>query len=424
MIKHTTRRQAKPLLKASVFGAFLAGLFSLGCNMGETGINPIGAIPTIPRKQLVTSPDNNPSFVRVIANVDVEKSSPLDVKNYFFGTGNADDVQLFDCVVLGHAYLSRDARGYASLELSPALRRVLNNNHIYLRPLARKGIKILIEVRSGRFLDDEDGLGIGLGTMDIGAIREFLPYLGMLVDRFGIDGFEFNDIGGGRTSRPPHTRSLTMFESDQPMYPDSLFQDRNGDPLDEASIEEILWREGASNFANLILYTNEFLKVRHRVPANFGGIHDDNQTIEITRSIIAKNNGHGEFLPHMVRPAFTPDAYTGATPFIAQNVIAIVNDIPHDRNSFALYMPNETTGTMEKQDPRSYSPFVVDLSPGGKLDAAGARELANWFAGTTASPNGFGTLYVTNLPANGQSLAAFLTNLTQPIFGRVTRSRD
>ncbi|MCL2600595.1 MAG: hypothetical protein FWD88_05390, partial [Treponema sp.] len=391
--------------------------------MPETGINPLVAIPGIPRKQLLTSPDAIPTFVRVMAHVDVEKANPLNAGDYFFGTGNADDVPLFDYVVLGYAYLSRDAQGYASLELTPALRNVLDNNHIYLRPLTRKGIKVLIEVRSGRFSDDEDGLALGMGAMDMGAIREFLPYLGMLVERFGIDGFEFNDMGGGRMAYPPFTRNLKQFESEQYMYPDSLFQDADGNWLDDAAIERILWQEGASNFANLILSANEFLKARYRVSADFGSINSDNQTIEITRSIVVRNSGHGEFLPHMVRPAFTPDAYTGATPFIAQNLVAVVNNVPHDRNRPILYMLNETTGIMERQDPRDYSPFTVDLSPGNRLDAADARTLANWFAGTTASPNSFGTLYITGLPPVSEEpgLAGLLTNFTQPIFGRVAR---
>ena len=416
-------RQAWNPLKASVFGGFLGCLFLLACQMPEAGINPLEAIPTIPRKQLLTSPDASPTFVRVAAHVDVEKYNPLNAKDYFFGTGDANDIPLFDYLVLGYAYLSRDARGYASLELTPALQYVLENNQVYIRPLIRKGIKILIEVRSGRFSDKEDGLAVGLGAMDIGAIHEFLPYLWILVDRFGVDGFEFNDIGGGRSSLPPYTRNLSTFESDAPMYSDSLFQDENGDWLDEATIEEILWREGASNFANLILNANEYLKVRREVQADFGSIHDDNKIIETTRSIFARNGGHGEYLPNMVRPAFTPDAYTGASPFTAQNLIAIINDVSHDDSKPLLFLFDEIMGTKLRQDARGYSPFVVDLSVDNRLDTLSARVLANWFAGTTAVPNSFGMLYITNLPpvSEAPGLAAFLTNFTQAIFGRITR---
>jgi len=407
----------------------LSFFITLACQEPKTGLSPVGTIPVVPRKELVTTFGTaNPHFVRTVLHVDLEKQNPLNANDFFFGwfiNGEPyDDHPFFEHVVLGYSYLSQNAQGNVILNMTPALQYVLDNNSVYIRPLILKGIKVLIEVRSGNFSDDEPGFfGVGLGAMDMPAVNQFAPQLKNLIDRYGIDGFEFNDTGGGYRAYPPYTRHLTKFDSAMPLYPDEMFQDDNGGWLDESETDKILWREGGANFADIIVYINEHLKERRRVPADFGSALDDGHTIEIIRSLIARSDkGHGRYMHTETRQAFTPDAYTGATTYVLWNMAAFVNGIANKMEAGFpfLEMWDNFLGRKVRQEGSFFSPFVVDLSVEDRPSASAARDLGRNFAGTSGAPNRFGTLYFSNLPAleEDSDIAAYLTNFTTPIFGR------
>lgn len=404
-------------------------LFVFACREPEAGLSPVGTIPEIPRKALVTTFGTaNPHFARTVLHVDLEKHNPLNSGDFFFGfivDGKPyDDSPFFEYVVLGYAYLSKNEQGKIILANTPALQYVLDNNAAFIRPLILKGIKVLIEVRSGNFSDNEAGYGIGFGAMDMPAVNEFAPQLKDLVDRYGIDGFEFNDTGGGYKAYPPYTRYLKHFGGNTPLYPDELFQDENGDWFSDTKIEEILWNEGGANFTDFIVYVNEHLKERHRVPADFGSVQEDSQTIEIIRSLIARRDiGHGMYMYTETRPAYTPDAYTGATTYVLWNMIAFVNSIKNEMDSsFSfLEMWDDFLKRKVRQEQSFFSPFVIDLSTGtDRLTANESRNLGRSFAGTNTAPNRFGTLYFVNLPtlAEDPGIIAYLSNFTNSIFGR------
>ena len=434
LLKHNAPR-ALTALALGIAGLVLA----LACQMPETGINPIGAIPGVPRKQLATTMvpphDRNPHFVWTALHVDVERYNPLNAKDFFFEgrhpDGSTYQIPFFEHVILGYAYLDRDARGYAALRLTPSLQYVLDNSRTYIWPLTLSGIKVLIEVRSGRFADSEEGRGIGLGTLDMPAVNQFIHQFSVLVDRFGIDGFEFNDIGGGYRSLPPHTRHLTRFGSDQPMYPPEMFQDDDGNELSSEEIKEILWMEGGQNLTDMMIYVNEHLRFRQRVVADFGSAGNDNNYIETVRTLLVRNTNHGGRMPTMVRPAFTPDAYTGATPYVLQNLVAVVNDARNEMIGTApnfpfLMMWDSVRLQMMSQPLGDFAPLVIDLSVRDRMSATEAGALARLFAGTFQIPNRFGTLYLSNLPTSEEDpdIAEFLSAFAVPIFARNVRLHD
>ena len=405
------------------------------CRMPQGGITPV--LPEIPRKRLFTSPANNPSYVRVVAHIDAATQNPLNVLAYYFDPsfGFTEPEPFFDHVVLGFAYLARDQRGLPYVRFSEALEYILENNVIYLRPLARAGIRIMLEVRSGRFEDHEDGIGLGLGTLDINYINLLFPNLRNIVDQFGIDGFEFNDIGGGRLARSPYTRNL-LDSHGRRMYPDSKFQFPDGTFFSDSLIEEMLWHEGANNFTNLLLYINELFRELHDIYADFGSAISDNMTITI-RSLISvrQTSGHGRFLPHRVREENSLDAYSGADNFIGGNggLMSVIRDIPHDMTQPILLLNNEEQRNPQIGDfgvpvelyPGLYAPFIIDLSNSGRLSATDARSLGNFFAGTTVNPTRYGTLYFINLPPHSEIESyMFLRNFAQPIFQRTVRRHD
>ena len=415
-------------LKTLVFMGIIAGLL-LACQEPGAGISPIGAVPEIPRKELVTTfGTTNPHYVRTVLHIDVEKNNPLNAMDYFFGFivdgAPYDDYPFFEHVVLGYAYLSRDIRGNIILEKTEALQYILDNNKTYIRPLILKGIKVLIEIRSGSFGEDEPGFGIGFGAMDMPSVMLFAPQLRDLVDKYGIDGFEFNDIGGGYKAYPPNTQDLKRFGSNELLYPDEMFQDEDGNWLSDQEIEEILWSEGGANFSDMIIHVNELLKERRRVPADYGGADDDGRTIEIFRSLLTRRDiGHGRYMHTETRPAFIPDAYTGATPLVLWNMIAFVNSITNEmEDSFPfLWMWDNYIKQMRRQEGRFFAPFIVDLSAGtNRLSTQEARDLGRSFAGSATAPNRFGTLYFNNLPTiqEDSGIVAYLTNFSSTIFGR------
>ena len=415
-------------VKTISLGAIALVFFAAGCQQPDGGGSPFEMNPRIPFKRLIT----NSASVEMICYVDTEKHNPLNAKDYFFSAGaEAPETQFFNHVVLAYAYMSKDGRGYTHIELSPALRHILDNSKIYIKPLQLKGIKALIEIRSGNYSEHEDGQGAGLGTMDMASINEFTPELKILADQYNIDGFYFNDVGGGRKSYPPLTRHLTQFQSDKPLYPADLFRDSDGNPLGDAEVEAVLWREGGNNFSNLIQRANEMLKEKWSFQIDNGNPETPVTSGEIQRVFLVCAKNHGDNLLNKIRDAYMPDAYAGANAIVTGNLEYIVNDSPYDttRPHPSLWDESLSREAGHESDDK-YAPFTVDLSD--QKDMAVARQWARTFLyknpaeppdTTAANHNRYGALFFTNLRPLSESAhnAAYLTYFSQTLFGRVTR---
>jgi hypothetical protein len=389
----------------------------IGCQVPGTGGSPFETRSSIPYKRLQTN--NIP--VEFICYVDVTQYNPLNAKDYVFAA-NADtgETQFFNYVVLAYSWLTRTENGYIQIELSPALKYILDNSTTYIKPLHQKGIQVLIEVRSGNFLDTEDGIGLGLGTMDMAAINELTKDLKSIVDHYGIDGFDFNDVGGGKKAYPPLSRNLTQFRSDTPLYPDDLFtQDgkKDGPPLSDEEVEAVLWSEGGSNLAGLAYRTTEALKETYTSTLINGPI-ETTKTQSVERIILVRNKNHGAHLPYYVREAYMPDAYTGANTSTPGNLSYIINDVPYDNTKPHASMWNEK----EKRDTGAdaddkYAPFAVDLAD--HQDNAAARRQAKTFvlkdpdgsSTISSNQNRYGALYFTNLPPASEADSVAYINL-------------
>jgi hypothetical protein len=289
---------------------------------------------------------------------------------------------------------------------------------------------VLIEVRSGIYNDTYDeGVSAGFGTMDMASINEFTKELKLLVDQYGIDGFDFNDTGGGKNSYPPYTRNLKQFRSDLPLYPDNLFVDDNGTPLSSDKINEVLWLEGGSNFSNLIQRTNEALKeIYTSVWKN--GSQETSETRSVDRIILVRNRNHGSHLLSQLRMAYMPDAYSGADPKVTGNLRFIVNDTPYNATTPHASLWDEAQGRdvgPEEAD-NVYIPFAVDLS--APKERTEAESLAKAFLGKDLNPNNinsseyssYGALLFTNLrPVSDAPSAAYISYFSYELFGRQTR---
>jgi hypothetical protein len=406
------------------FAAGIAALLASSCVQPNSGGSPFEMNPEIPFKRLMT----NSAPVKAICYVDAERDNPLNAKDYVFAaSAEAPETQFFNYVVLGYGYLTKSQDGYTHLELTPALKRILDSSITYIKPLHQRGIQVLIEVRSGIFSDADDGAGVGLGTMDMAAVNELIKELKRLVEHYGIDGFDFNDTGGGKKSYPPLTRELKRFQSEIPLYPDSLFADEAGNSFSSAEIEAELWIEGGSNFSNLIQRLNEELKqVYTRVSINGNLETVETQTVE--RSIFVRDRNHGRHLLSQLRMAYMPDAYSGADPKVPGNLRYIVHDVPYDdtRLHASLWDEAQNRDTGAEAD-EQYAPFAVDLLD--QKDAADARRWANVFllknpdgsSSDAGNQNRYGALFVTNLrPASEVNSAVYLTYFSRVLFGRTT----
>ena len=407
-----------------IIGGLLLVLIT-GCRQPETGIGPIRAIGEIPEKILM----NETMHAEVFLNVDVERFNPLNAKDYFFGSADGtrgdDDILLFNYVVLSYSYLIRDSAGLVQLEMTSALRRVLANSKTLLRPLRREGIKVLIEVRSGICEDNEPGTGLGLGTLDMAEIEEFLYIFRLLVDRYDIDGFEFNDTGGGYLAYPPYTRDKKFSGTGESMY-DSLFKDKDGNPISysEEETNKILWIEGGNNLTNLAFKVNEHIKDLNEVVADYGSPDNDNQTVATRRRPVLRDSGHGAYLLAEVRMAYMPDAYTGATSNVPDNLRFVIHhgvnsneSAPHPVFIDELSGQNAGIYTHDK-----YAPYIIDLE--NRLTNSQASDLAQW-----AYDNRYGAVYFMNLPAipyvpaesSTNAAGLYMSRFTLSIFGRQTR---
>ena len=420
-------------------------LFS--CLEPNIGISPIGVVPEIPQKILLGTSGSNAHPVGVVLHVDVERFNPLNAKYYFIrdrlNPGPNDQpnlIQFFDTVVLSYAYMERTPLGTGRLRLTPALQYILENNETYIRPLRARGIRVLVEVRSGNYAPNERGSGFGLGTMDDPAIGVTLQEFKLFIDRFQLDGFEFNDVGGGYLAYPPYTRRLTQFESNEPMYPDRLFQDENGNFFSNEVIEEILWLEGGHNFSSFVHLVFEELKDIMRMDADFGVLDEnDRQEVHTEPTIIVRQNGHGSHL--FVRTRYDPDAYTGASFTITDNLAYIVQDfagLPGDiPENFVIQFDNGEDQSMPRP-PRiearnadsSFAPFILDLSD--LLPTWATTAFRNFFLGNNdpnltnpvTTPRRLGALYFKNLPPvsdtpSQTTLTSYLTRFSVPVFGTV-----
>jgi hypothetical protein len=419
--------------------AALLAILAVGCEQPQSAGSPFELFPPIPPKNLLT----NGMSVEFICYVDPERENPLNVQDYYFeASRDYGETQLFNYVVLAYSYLTKDSQGYIHLELSPALKYILENSVTFIKPLHQNGIRVLIEVRSGNFADTEDGLAVGFGTMDMACINEFIKELKSLVEHYGLDGFDFNDVGGGKKAYPPLTRELRQFRSDQPLYVDlpdkRLFTDSDNNPLPAAEIENNLWIEGGSNFSNFIQRLNETLKQTY-TSVFTNGSHSTESISTVERSILVRGSNHGRKLLSQLRDAYMPDAYSGADPKVNGNLKYVINDIPGDvtfvmdhyelNNPHAAFWDEAQRRDAGVDLDDKYAPFTVDLSDPKDRDTA--RLWANAFllkdpaaATGAANQNRYGALYVSHLqPASVSNMALYLTYFTRVLFGRTVQLR-
>ncbi|MEU6481013.1 endo-beta-N-acetylglucosaminidase H [Streptomyces sp. NPDC047017] len=152
-----------------------------------TGATGAAAAPA-PAKQGPTS----------VAYVEVNNNSMLNVGKYTLANGGGN---VFDVAVIFAANINYDTgTKAATLYFNENVQRVLDNAATQIRPLQRKGIKVVLSV-----LGNHQGAGFA-NFPSKQAASKFADQLSGAVAKYGLDGIDFDDeyaeYGNNGTGRP------------------------------------------------------------------------------------------------------------------------------------------------------------------------------------------------------------------------------
>ncbi|MFI6585685.1 endo-beta-N-acetylglucosaminidase H [Embleya sp. NPDC050493] len=177
------------LLRRRMRAAALALSTIAALAFGATAPTGAAAAPTpAPMKQGPTS----------VAYVEVNDQSMLNVGKYTLANGGGN---VFDVAVIFAANINYDTdTKSAYLHLNENVQRVLDNVATEVRPLQRKGIKVVLSV-----LGNHQGAGFA-NFPSQQAASAFATQLSDTVARYGLDGVDFDDeyaeYGNNGTGRP------------------------------------------------------------------------------------------------------------------------------------------------------------------------------------------------------------------------------
>ena len=159
---------------------------------------------------------------------------------------NANGPYYFDYVVLSSAKMRKVVSGGAftfDLDLGD-IQDILNNRVTKLAPLQSKGFKILLEVSNG-------GDGYSFANLPYTLRQPFAKTIKDTLDRYGLDGIEFNDINGGAGAYPVIGQAFYDPDSDEEVNPNQL-----GDTVTVSNNYEAddYWHTGGNNYGAFLSY--------------------------------------------------------------------------------------------------------------------------------------------------------------------------
>lgn len=137
---------------------------------------------------------------KVMVYVEINDNNPLIGKSYHLGT-NTTDPAFIDILNLFASNIHKDAAGYPTLYFNDKMTRVLEpapddatgGFHKYIKPLQDAGIKVCLTSLG-------DWQGIGVANLNADQADRFADILVYAVDRYGLDGINFDDEYANYTS--------------------------------------------------------------------------------------------------------------------------------------------------------------------------------------------------------------------------------
>jgi hypothetical protein len=340
---------------------------------------------------------------------------PLLALNYRLD--NAYGPYFFDYVILTWAKMTVTRTGGTlafGLDLS-GIRSTLDAKSTTIAPLQARGIKVLLGVTNG-------GGGISFANLPYTYRESFAKTIKDTLDRYGLNGIEFNDQDAGDGAYP-------YLGAAQYYDPDTDWED--GTPDDGSTVAGIesaqavldYWKTGALNYSAFLTY---FRRQEHYTgtTAAIIGAYGDNPVI-VRETGFAGGEGTTNYMDVWIRDSHRPlMEFISVTDQVNYCVSPAVPPFGNDRFGWngtgASVMQSFVTHMF-------YAPGIIDLSTVTAEDLSYFGERFGWGnqgydAGGDDYDAGFayGFIYFNNLTAGDDDTAAKLSLASKWVYG----SRD
>lgn len=178
----------------------------------------LGSAPLVPASAATAPPTRGKTGPVSVAYIEVNDNSMANVGKYSLADGGGN---VFDVAVIFAANINYDeTTKSAYLHFNENVQRVLDNADTEIRPLQEKGIKVVLSV-----LGNHQGAGFA-NFPDKASASDFAGQLSDAVERYGLDGIDFDDeyaeYGVNKTGQPNASSFVHLVSALRANMPDKL----------------------------------------------------------------------------------------------------------------------------------------------------------------------------------------------------------
>jgi hypothetical protein len=252
--------------------------------------------PGITDKSVYTTGENGEEEIRAKAALAVTgDQNPLLALNYRLD--NAYGPYFFDYVILTWARMTvnRDGGGLKfDLDLSE-VKSLLDAKSTTIAPLQAKGIKVLLGVTNG-------GGGVSFANLPYNYRETFAKTIKDTLDRYGLNGIEFNDEGAGDGAYP--YLGAAQYYDPETDEKDGVPDDGSTVSVESAAEALDYWKTGALNYSAFLTY---FRRQEHYTgtTAAIIGAYGDNPII-VRETGFAGGDGATNYMDQWIRDYHRP----------------------------------------------------------------------------------------------------------------------
>jgi hypothetical protein len=392
----------------------IAGLSLAGCpEATDLTELPWTFAPGITDKSGYTTGEDGEEQIRAKTALAVTgEQNPLLALNYRLD--NAYGPYFFDYVVLAWAKMTVNRSGSGlsfDLDLS-GIKSILDAKSTAIAPLQAKGIKVLLGVTNG-------GGGISFANMPHTSRETFAKTIKDTLDRYGLNGIEFNDEGAGDGAYP-YVGALQYYDPKT---------DEEDEPPDDGSTVSIgndaealaYWKTGALNYSAFLAY---FRKQEHPTGTEIAIIGTkENNPIILRETGFAGGEGTTNYMDQWVLDYHNPlmefISITDQVDFYVNTTVPPFNDTRFGWNGTGASVMQQKFLTH-----MYYAPGIIDLSTVTSDDLLYfgerfGRGNQDYDAGQGDYDAGFayGLIYFTNLTDGSEETAAKLSLTSKWVYG-------
>ncbi|MDR0760690.1 MAG: hypothetical protein LBF74_11390, partial [Treponema sp.] len=349
------------------------------------------------------------SQVKVVLSVTGDQDPRLALN---YRMASATGPYYFDYIVLSTAKMKVNSDRSLTLDVSDLL-PILDNRVALLSPLQSKGFKILLGVTNG-------GGGITFANLPYTLRQPFAKTIKDTLDRYGLDGIEFNDENGGEGAYPEIGMEFYDPVNDEQENPNTLWD--TVAPGTDYDVD-YYWHEGGYNYSAFLTYFRLNVQSWETPTTSVIGAWQDNPILVRETGFAGGKTGNSydtpnNYMQDMIRDAHREEMeFTSITNqvnyFLSPRVLGGTGDQPFGwEGSGQSVMPYAVHGL--------YSPGILDLESTADSQirafsrrfAEGNKENQDYDLDWGAI---YGILYYTNL--NDSDVAAKLSISSKWVYG-------